>query len=215
MTTAEKVYTGLCVAFSSLVILGNLTYQKFIALQIPLLQSFEISVGALPYPLTFIITNLITEFYGKEKATFCVRFTIFINIMIVVLLEFMDYLPAVNWSKVNNATFHQIFGFYSIAFAGSMIAGYISRIINIYLYVKIRKLTNEKYLWLRNNGSTCIALFIDTFIVVSLLTLFKILPLTQMVTVIYSSYLWKLLFTISSTPLFYFIVRVMRKVLNS
>lgn len=214
MTTAEKIYTGLCVAFASLVILGNLTYQKFVTLEIPLLQPLEISVGALPYPLTFIITDLITEFYGKEKATFCVQFTILINIIIVILLGFMDYLPASAWSKIDDTTFHQIFGFFSIAFMGSMIAGYTSRIVNIYLYIQIRKLTKGKYLWLRNNGSTCISLFIDTFIVISLLTLFKVLPLTQMWTVIYGSYLWKLLFTIGSTPFFYFAVRVIQKVLK-
>ena len=76
MTKAEKVYTGLCGLFSILIVLSNLTYQKFVALPILPFHTFEISVGAILYPLTFLLTDLMTEFYSKERANFCVKFAV-------------------------------------------------------------------------------------------------------------------------------------------
>lgn len=209
MTIVDKIYTSLCVLFCSLIILGNLTYQKFVALQLPL-YTFELSVGAILYPLTFLVTDLITEFYGKERANFCVRLALIMNFLIASMVAFMDYLPATSWSKIDNSIFHQVFGFYSVAFIGSIIACYISQAIDILLYLWIRELTQGKYLWLRNNGSTAISLFIDTFTVISFMTLFDILPREQMWLLIGNSYSWKLFFTICSTPLFYGGVQVIK-----
>ena len=66
MTNSEKIYIGLCIVFSTLIILGNLIYQKFVMLQIPFYK-FELSAGAILYPLTFLITDIITELYGKKS----------------------------------------------------------------------------------------------------------------------------------------------------
>ena len=111
MTNLEKIYTGLCVLFSVLIVLGNLTYQKFVMLPIPFVYNFELSVGVVLYPLTFLMTDLITEFYGKEKASFCVSFAIFTNVIVALVLAGMDYLPTTAWSKIDGALFHQVFGF--------------------------------------------------------------------------------------------------------
>ncbi|MGL4997907.1 MAG: queuosine precursor transporter [Cetobacterium sp.] len=207
MNTEEKIYVGLCALFSSLIILGNLTYQKFVILRIPSIYQFELSVGAILYPMTFFMTDLITEFYGKEKATFCVRVAIFMNVTVAIIIAFMDYLPATPWSKISDSNFHQVFGFFSIAFAGSIIACYVAQFVDIYLYLRIRNLTKGKYLWLRNNGSTCISLFIDTIIVIGFMTIFNILTVDEMWPLVFHSYTWKLFFTISCTPLFYIAVR--------
>lgn len=209
MKTTDKIYTVLCILFSSLIILGNLTYRKYVALHVPF-HVFELSVGAILYPLTFLITDLITEFYGKEKATFCVRTAIFMNITAATIVTFMDYLPATKWSIIDSTIFHQVFGSYSVAVIGSITACYIAQAIDIRLYLWIRKLTKGKYLWLRNNGSTIISLFFDTFAVNLFLVMFNIYPSNHMWSLIGSSYSWKLFFTICSTPLFYLLVRTMR-----
>lgn len=210
MSKSEKVYIFLCVFFAALIILGNLTYQKFVSLDIPLVKHFELSVGAILYPLTFLITDLITEFYGKDRASFCVRNAIFVNIGVVLVVTIMDYLPATSWSRVDDATFHLLFGFYGMAFLCSIIACYIAQSVDIYLYLWIRRVTSGKYLWLRNNGSTSISLLIDTSIVISTLTIVGILPKAQMFDLILNSYSWKLFFTIMSTPLFYLSVFILK-----
>ena len=215
MQIQEKIYIFLCAAFSTVIITGNLIYQKFVYLPILPFHTFELSVGAILYPLTFLITDLIAEFYGKDKARFCVKLAISMNLLTAVIIGGMDQLEAVNWSKIDNAMFHKVFGFYSIAFLGSIIANYIAQLVDIKIYLWIRSLTKEKYLWLRNNLSTSISLLIDTTIVISFLIIFGVLPMEQMSSLIINSYIFKLFFTIFSTPLFYlafYIIKTISKV---
>lgn len=199
----DNIYTSLCALFAVLVVVGNLIYQKFVCLPLLSFHVFELSVGAILYPLTFLLTDLITEFYGKEKATFCVRLAIFMNILVAGVIFGMDHLEATAWSKIDSATFHKIFGFYSVAFGGSIIACYVAQSVDITLYLWIRKITKGRWLWVRNTGSTAVSLFVDTCIVISFMTLFNVLPADQMSALIINSYLFKLFFSVCSTPLFY------------
>ena len=202
MSNSEKIYVGLCIFFVSLIVLGNMVYQKFVCLQFPFHQ-FELSVGAILYPLTFQVTDLIVEFYGKEKAQFCVKLAVFINILVAMIITFMDYLPATTWSKINDEMFHDVFGYYGVAFIGSIIACYTSQVVDVGLYLYISRLTNGQHLWLRNIVSTGISLFIDTIVVIVFMTTFNIFPIEQMWILIANSYSWKLFFTVCSVPLFY------------
>ncbi|MFK7973332.1 MAG: queuosine precursor transporter [Rickettsiaceae bacterium] len=215
MILSDQIYTILCVIFTVFIIVGNLIYQKFVCLPILPFHTFELSVGAITYPLTFLLTDLIAEFYGKDRANFCVKLAIVMNIIIALVIMMMDQLNATTWSKIDNDTFHHVFGLYSVAFIGSIIACYIAQLIDITIYLWIRRLTNSRFLWLRNNGSTAISLFADTVIVITFMTFFGILPIERMWPLILNSYLFKLFFTVSSTPLFYLCVWVIRRLLNN
>jgi uncharacterized integral membrane protein (TIGR00697 family) len=210
MSSKEKVYVTLCVMFSVIIVSGNLIYQKFIEIPFFSLHTFELSVGAMFYPLTFLLTDLITELYGKEKANLCVKLGIAMNILVVAMISLMDVLNATSWSPVDNQTFHRVFGFYSVAFIGSILACYTAQSIDIVLYLWIRRLTGAKWLWLRNNGSTAVSLLIDTTVVISFMTFFGALPKAHMGALIWNSYVYKLCFTVLSTPLFYIGVYVLR-----
>ncbi|MEY4464318.1 MAG: hypothetical protein RLZZ81_1289 [Pseudomonadota bacterium] len=83
----EKIYIILCTFFTVLIIVGNLIYQKFVSLNIFNLYILELSVGAIFYPLTFLLTDLIAEFYGKERANFCVKIAIVFNIIVVLIIR--------------------------------------------------------------------------------------------------------------------------------
>lgn len=203
MEIKEKIYVTLCAIFSVSIVSGNLIYQKFVELHLFSLYAFELSVGAILYPLTFLITDLITELYGKEKANMCVKLGVCMNIMIVAIIYLMDHLNATPWSPVDNATFHKVFGFYSIAFIGSIIGCYVAQTVDVFLYLWIRERTGSGLLWLRNNGSTAISLLIDTSVVISFMTFFGALPKEHMSALIMNSYLYKLFFTICNTPIFY------------
>lgn len=203
MAVSDKIYTSLCALFAVLLVLGNLIYQKFVSLPLFSFYTLELSVGAMIYPLTFLVTDLITEFYGKERANFCVWLAMGMNIAVMVIISGMASLEATEWSKVNNDLFQAVFGFYSIAFIGSIIACYIAQTVDILLYTWIRHKTGDKWLWLRNNGSTAISLLLDTSIVTVFLTAFGALPVERMGILLINSYLFKLFFTVCSTPLFY------------
>lgn len=214
MNNLEKIYTGLCIIFSVLLVVGNLTYQKFAIISFVGLYRFELSVGAILYPMTFLITDLITEFYGKEKAVFCVRFAMFVNLLVAIIISCMDALPTAAWSKIDGTTFHKVFSLYYVALTSSLIACYIAQKLDITLYLLLRKITKGKYLWLRNNVSTAISLFIDTFIVITVMTMFNILPKEQKHTLIINSYSWKLAFTILSTPMFYLSFAIIKSLIK-
>ena len=132
------------------------------------------------------------------------------NIFIACVVAGMDYLESTTWSKVDNVTFHKVFGLYGVAFIGSIMGCYTAQIINIKIYLWIRKVTKGKWLWMRNNGSMAISLFIDTSIVITFMTAFHVLPANRMWPLIINSYLFKLFFSICSTPLFYVAVSVIR-----
>ena len=210
MKRDDSIYTSLCVLFSVLLIAGNLIYQKFVSLPIFPFHTFELSVGAILYPLTFLLTDLITEFYGKEKANFCVKLAISMNMFIACVVAGMDQLESTPWSKIDNATFHKVFGLYSVAFIGSIIACYSAQILDITIYLWIRKITKGKWLWIRSNGSTAISLLVDTFIVITFMAAFHVIPADLMWTLIINSYLFKLFFAVCSTPLFYVLVGFIR-----
>lgn len=214
MTKSDKVYIGLCTFFSVLVVVANLTYQKFVALKILSFYTFELSVGAIIYPLIFLITDLIAEFYGKERARFCVNFAVIMNISTAILIVGMDFLPATSWSKIDDFMFHHMFGFFSVAFVASIIACYLAQAVDISLYLWIRKITGGKYLWLRNNGSSAVSLLVDTVIVTFFMVLFGIFSKEHMWFIVMNSYSFKFFFIIASIPLFYLCVHFLKSFLK-
>lgn len=208
MVLNDKIYITLCAVFSILTVLGNLTYQKFVSLPLGPFYTFNLSVGALLYPFTFLIMDLLTELFGKDKAIFCIKLAIGMDVFAMAIIMGMDQLNATSWSFLTNDLFHSVFGFYGIAFTGSIIALYVAQKIDVLLYLQIRHWTKGRFLWLRSSGSTAISLLVDTMIVVSVLTLFDVLPEKEFMTLIKGSYGFKLLCTVLNIPLFYGFVRL-------
>jgi uncharacterized integral membrane protein (TIGR00697 family) len=211
MQIEDKIYTFLCSLFAIIVIVGNLTYQKFIVISILPFHIFEFSVGVLLYPFAFLITDLIAELYGKARANFCVRNAVTVSCAVFAIIYGMDSLEATEWSKVDSETFHRVFGMYGVAFASSLVACYISQNIDIRIYLWIKRLSDNKHLWLRNVVSTGISLFIDTLIVTSILCIFGIIPFERMESLIFNGYTFKLLVVLCNVPVLYICVYGIRK----
>lgn len=207
----EKLYTALCVLFSALLITCTLTYKKIVFLPIFHFHTFTLSVAVLITPLMFIVTDLIAEFFDKQRANFCVKIAVLINIVVAIIISVMDALQATSWSTVDVVTFHQVFGSYGLAFIACLIACYSAQVVDINLYLWIKKLTRDKWLWLRTNGSTAMSLFVDTFIAISLLTMLGIYPKEHMWVVIMNAYSYKLFVTICNIPFFYLAVWAIKK----
>src|SRR5688572_13380539 len=122
MSRDYSIYIILCVVFSVMLVMANLVGQKFVNLPLFFGGSIELSSGALFYPLTFLLTDLTAEFYGKTKANFCVILAIVMNIMAALIILVIDNLQATSWSNVDNIIFHKVFGPFSICFIGSVLA---------------------------------------------------------------------------------------------
>ena len=165
---AAKIYLYLAALFITSLVVSNLIFQKFFYWypfdgKIFGSRLFELSVGILPYPITFLITDLISEIYGKIAANRVVTAGIFASFFSMGILLIADYVPAMESSPVDNATFTQVFSLSPLAVLASMIAYLLAQFVDIRIYHFWKKLTNGKMLWLRNNFSTFASQFLDTF----------------------------------------------------
>ncbi|MBD0778238.1 queuosine precursor transporter [Maribacter sp. ANRC-HE7] len=214
---AFTVYLYLGAMFITSLVVSNLIFQKFFYWK-PFgdftvfgANLFEISVGILPYPITFLITDLISEVYGKKKANQIVTAGIFASFFSMGIVLLAEHVPAIANSPVDNTTFSKVFALSPIAVLASMLAYLFAQYVDIAIYHFWKRLTHGKHLWLRNNFSTFLSQFIDTFTVVSLLCLFKVLPWHMFFGLVVSGFLFKVLIAFLDTPFLYLFVYLLRK----
>ncbi len=122
-----------------------------------------------------------------------------------------DYVPAMESSPVDDATFTKVFSLSPLAVLASMIAYLLAQFVDIKIYHFWKNLTQGKMLWLRNNFSTFASQFLDTFSVVLLLSFFGILPWDLFVGLVMSGFVFKVIVAALDTPLLYLLVWIFRK----
>jgi|TARA_A200000113_G_scaffold132029_1_gene118774 uncharacterized integral membrane protein (TIGR00697 family) len=213
---AKKIYLYLGGLFITSLVVSNLIFQKFFywrPFEFTVFgnQLFELSVGILPYPITFLITDLISEIYGKKKANQVVIAGIFASFFSMGILWMANVVPALSNSPVDDATFQTVFALSPVAVLASMMAYLGAQFVDIRLYHFWKKLTEGRMLWLRNNFSTFSSQFIDTFSVISLLSLFEVLEWDLFWGLVLSGFLFKVFIAALDTPLLYLFVFLFRK----
>jgi uncharacterized integral membrane protein (TIGR00697 family) len=214
---AYRIYLYLGAMFITSLVVSNLIFQKFFfwnpfgEIEVFGAPLFEVSVGILPYPITFLITDLISEIFGKKKANQIVTAGIFASFFSMGIVLLADFVPAIENSPVNNEIFSKVFALSPVAVLASMLAYLFAQYVDIAIYHFWKRLTQGRHLWLRNNFSTFLSQFIDTFTVVSLLCLFKVLPWSMFYGLIISGFLFKVLIAFLDTPFLYFFVYLLRK----
>lgn len=211
---ADSIYLILAALFIASLVASNLIFQKFFYWEPFGIYRFEISVGILPYPITFLITDILSEIYGKKKANQVVIAGIFASFFSMFIILIADFTPAIDNSPINDKIFHQVFGLSPLAVFASMMAYLFAQFIDIRIFHFWKKLTNGKHLWLRNNFSTFASQFIDTFTVVFLLCSFKILPWSIFTSLLISGFLFKVIIAVLDTPVLYGAVFLFRKRFN-
>ena len=216
---AKKIYLYIGGLFITSLVVSNLIFQKFFywrPFEFTVFgnQLFELSVGILPYPITFLITDLISEIYGKKKAYQIVIAGLFASFFSMGILWMANVVPALSNSPIDDATFQTVFALSPVAVLASMMAYLGAQFVDIRLYHFWKKLTEGRMLWLRNNFSTFSSQFIDTFSVISLLSLFGVLEWDLFWGLVLSGFLFKVLIAALDTPLLYLFVFLFRKKFN-
>ena len=219
ISLANKIYLILAGLFITSLVASNLIFTKIFYwypfdVNLMGVKLFELSVGILPYPLTFLITDLISEIYGQKKADQVVVAGIFASIFSIGLIFISSQVPAIEGSPIDDATFNSVFLNAPLAVLASMLTYLFAQFIDIRIYHFWKKLTKGKHLWLRNNFSTFTSQFVDTFTIVSLLIVFGILPQDKFLVLILSGFLFKVIVAILDTPLLYLFVWMFRKKFN-
>ncbi len=216
---ARRLYLILGLLFMTSLVVSNLIFKKFFYyypfdISIFGVKLFEISVGILPYPITFLITDLISEIYGKKKANEVVVGGIIASFFAMGILFIANAVPATDWSPVTDTLFSAVFGSAAIAVFASMMAYLLAQFIDIQIYHYWKRLTGGKHLWLRNNCSTFLSQLVDTSTVLLLLCAFGEIEWDLFVGLLLAGFLFKVFIAALDTPFLYLGVFLFRKRFN-
>ena len=175
--------------------------------------SFNLTCGVLLWPLEFVITDIVNEYYGP-KAVRRISYTAVILISYAFLMFYSSMkIPPADWwisSKADQGipnmqtAFSGIFGQGMWIIFGSVVAFLVSQLVDVYVFHRIKKVTGEKKVWLRATGSTLISQLIDSFIV--LIIAFKFgnnWSWAQVLAIGCMNYIYKFTVAILLTPVIY------------
>jgi uncharacterized integral membrane protein (TIGR00697 family) len=126
-----------------------------------------IAVGVLPYPLTFLCTDFISELYGRRRANYVVMVGLLLNIWVVSILWLGGVWPGFEApADKGTGVFYDVRKMAFGAVTASMIAYMAAQFVDVYVFHFWKSLTRGKHLWLRNNGSTLVSQLVDTVSVI-------------------------------------------------
>jgi queuosine precursor transporter len=167
--------------------------------------TFEITGGNVLYASIFLGTDMICEHYGKDKARQAVWIGFFTSVFFVIMSQFiMWYTPSgLEGSTFLHSTLTTIFQTTPRIVLASMGAYLLSQNLDIYIFTKIKKLTGERFLWLRNNGSTLVSQLVDS-VFFTFVGLYGIVANAENVwQIILFTYIVKVVIAIMDTPFIY------------
>ncbi len=177
----ERVFLVLAGLFlGSMTMLNILGVTRFIDMSFEVFGTqvpFALAVGVLPYPITFLCTDFISEIYGRRRASMVVWVGLMLNVWVVFILWAGGVLPPVPEFEAATGlppTDDYTFAFYRVrqltmgAVVASMVAYLAAQFCDVFLFHFWKRLTAGRHLWLRNNGSTLVSQFVDTFAVITI-----------------------------------------------
>lgn len=157
MDGSQKLFVYLGAVFVSCLILGDVTGGKTITTPLG-----PISVGIIPFPVTFLLTDVVNDFYGRKGARFLTFLGFWMAVLAWVVLQVSTLLTADQSTYFTQAEFQKIFGGSAQLFVASMIAYMVSQLLDIHVFQFWKALTESRHLWLRATGSTVVSQLIDT-----------------------------------------------------
>ena len=172
----EKVFLVLAGLFlGSMTMLNILGVSRFLDLSFDLFGfsiPMPLAVGVLPYPLTFLCTDFISELYGRRRANFVVLVGLLLNGLLVLILWIGGLLPGFDQAVPDAGgrlpLFFEIRRLTLGAVSASMIAYLGAQLCDVQLFHFWKRVTQGRHLWLRNNGSTVVSQFVDSFAVITI-----------------------------------------------
>jgi len=186
--------------------------------------SFNLTAGVLLWPVVFIMTDIINEYYGMRGVRFLSYLTVgLISFSFLAAYGAIHLVPADWWVTVNAAkgipdtqkAYAQIFGQGMWIIVASIIAFLIGQVLDVFIFHKIKLMTGEKKIWLRATGSTLVSQLVDSFVVIFIA--FKIgqgWSFPKVFAIVLVNYTYKLIIAILITPLIYLVHDLIEKYLG-
>jgi uncharacterized integral membrane protein (TIGR00697 family) len=203
----HKLFLVLAGVFTTCLVVGDIIGGKLVQTQL-FGVDFITTVGMVPFPVTFLLTDVLNEFYGKRAARFItmVGFGLavlsFVFIFVAGQIPFAAMTRAADWTGVNEASFNNVFLGSMRMIAASLCAYLVSQFVDIGVFHLLKKATAGRLLWLRATGSTAVSQLIDT-ITINFVAWTGVMTTADIIKVIYSAYGLKLIIAVGLTPLVY------------
>jgi len=204
------LFITLVSVFMVCLVLGDLIGGKLTSFQL-FGREWVFSVGQLAFPVTFILTDILNEFYGRKVVrwitylAFVMVALSFAIIYVAGLLPWASFTLDPKWDFDGNVaprTFHIVFTQATRIQVASMIAFLIANLVDIWVFFLVKKITGNRWLWLRSTGSTAVSQLIDTFVISGVIWWSKVGFDTYLIIVL-TSYVIKLAVAIGVTPVIY------------
>ena len=205
----EQFYLILTGIFIASLVASNLIFQKFFTWNF-LGIDFELSVGIIAYPVTFLVTDLISELYGQKRANQVVVSGFFASVFTTLLVLISANANAVQWSPIDNTTFTKVFGLTGPAFFASMVAYLTAQLIDVRIFHFWKRLTKGKHLWLRNNASTMFSQLVDTSVILIILCSAGVIEWERFYSLWMMGWLFKVLVALIDTPIIYGVIHLLK-----
>jgi queuosine precursor transporter len=195
----DVVYLALAGFFVTNAILGEVTGGKLFSL-----GPFTMSIGVIPWPVVFITTDLINEYFGRDGVRRLTFMTIGLIAYAFIILYVAILVPAASFSPVTDGQFQAVFGQSLWIIAGSIIAFGLSQLVDVGVFWLVRHKTGGKHLWMRATGSTLVSQFIDSIVIIGIaFWLPGKIKTEEFFIVAGANYSYKMLIALAVTPLLY------------
>jgi len=173
------------------------------------------TVGVFLWPVVFVTTDLINEYFGRQGVRRLSLATAGIIAYVFVLLALTMSLPAASFSSVDDASFNRVFGQSQWIIAGSIAAFLVSQLVDVAVFQMVRRVSGAGHLWLRATGSTVVSQLIDSVIVIYIgLALPHGWTAAEFVATAAPNYLIKLVLAVAMTPVIYLLHWAVEKYLG-
>jgi len=209
----ERIYLLLASTFVVLLVLTNIIGIKLF--RAPFNPEFALTTGILTYPFTFLVTDIVSEVYGKKRADFMVLVGFLMSMVMLGIVQMAIHVePHPYWVPGEEPffategeyqhAFQSVFSLNGVLLVGSMAAYACAQLTDNYLYHFWKRVTKGKHLWLRNNGSTWVSQLVDTAVVNSILFYIGFgMEFMVGVKIMATIYVYKLVIAALDTPLIY------------
>ena len=204
----DQLFIILSGIFVASLVTCNLIANKFVTVDLGF-KVFIVSAGILPYPLTFLVTDLISELYGQKKANLVVFSGLIASLFVLIFLWLGGMFNAIPDSVVDDVTYNSVFRNAWRLIAASMVAYLVAQFIDVRIFHFWKRLTNGKHLWLRNNASTIASQLVDTTLVICILFI-GVWSTNQIFSAIIDGWLFKMLMAFIDTPIIYGIIHLLK-----
>ena len=189
--------------FSMLVLISNIAAGKIMSIDF---FGHKIVVPAVVaiYSTTFLLTDALSEIYGKNTAKRAVISGFIANIFAIPLIYIVTKIPPADFNIEFAKMFNEVFKLVPQIIFASMLAYIVSQLHDVYIYHWYKKKTKGKYMWFRNNASTAVSQLIDSAVFISI-AFYGVFPLEIIKTMIFYQWVAKIIIAFMDTPFLYIV----------